>query len=121
LNPSSQTFADIGIVSPFTETFGADVDDLYHELHQAKRLLQRMKLEDRPTTFVAFISHFERYGDAFAELHGLGVIVISLPVSNASCERMQLLSTKTYKDLGENSMSNEKLDCASLAWYWRRR
>jgi len=87
LNPSSQTFADIGIVSQFAEAYGAGVDDLYHELHQAKRLLQRMKVEDRTTTLFAFISHIERYGDAFAELHRLGVIEISLPVSTASCER----------------------------------
>jgi len=61
LNPSSQTFADIGIVSPFAEAYGADVDDLYNELHhQVKRLLQRMKVEDRPTTLLAFISDIER-------------------------------------------------------------
>jgi len=48
MNPSSQTFADIGIVSTFAEAYGSDVNDLYHELHQAKRLLQRMKVEDRP-------------------------------------------------------------------------
>jgi len=46
-----------------------------------------MKVEDRPTTLLAFISHIERYGDAFAELHMLGVIAIPLPVSTASCER----------------------------------
>jgi len=47
-------FCDIGIVSPFAEAYnyGADVDDLYHELHQAKRLLQRMKVEDRLYYFV---------------------------------------------------------------------
>jgi len=56
LNPSSQTFADITIVSPFAEAY---VDDLYHELHQAKRLLQRMKVEDRTTTLFAFISLIE--------------------------------------------------------------
>jgi len=72
VNPSSHKFADIGIVSPFAEAYGAYVNDLYHELHQAKRLLQRMKVEDRLATFLAFISHIERYiGDAFAEWHSL--------------------------------------------------
>jgi len=37
LNPSSQIFADIGIVSPFAEAYGAEVYDLYYERHQAKR------------------------------------------------------------------------------------
>jgi len=91
LNPSSQTFADInGIVCQFAEDYGADVDNLYHKLHhQAKRLLQRrpMKVEDRPTTLLGFISHIERYGDAFGDLHRFGVIAISLPVSTASCKR----------------------------------
>jgi len=50
LNASSQAFADIGNVIPFAKAYGADVDDLYHELHQGKCLLQRMKFEDRPTT-----------------------------------------------------------------------
>jgi len=45
----------------FVDAYDADEDDLYHELHQAKRLLQRMKVEDSPTTFLAFISHIERY------------------------------------------------------------
>jgi len=84
---SGQTFADIGIVNSFAEAYGVDMDDLYHELHQAKRLLQRMKVEDRPTILFAFISYIERYGDSFAELHRLSVIAISLPVSTASCER----------------------------------
>jgi len=69
LNPSSQAFANIGIVSPFAEAYGADVNDLHHELNQAKRLLQFMKVKDRPTTLLTFISHIERYGDACAKLH----------------------------------------------------
>jgi len=73
LNPSIQTFANIVVVSPFAEAYGADVDDLYHELHQAKRLLQRMKVE--PTTSLAFISHIELYRYAFAELHWLSVLL----------------------------------------------
>jgi len=77
----------IGIISRFAEAYGAGVDNLYHELHQAKRLLQCMKVEDRSTTLLASISHIERYGDAFAELHRLSVTAISLPVSTASCVR----------------------------------
>jgi len=39
LNLSSQAFANTDIVIPFAEAFGAAVDDLYHELNQAKRLM----------------------------------------------------------------------------------
>lgn len=113
LSPSSQTFADITSVSAFAQAYGADVEDLSHELHQAKRLLQRMTIEDRPNTLVEFISHIERYGDAFAELHRLGVIAISLPVSTASCER-SFSALRHIKTWVRNSISNDKLDSVSV-------
>lgn len=68
LSLSSEIFRIFSSLSSFAEANGADLDDLSHELHQAKRVLQRMVFEDRQTTLVAFISHIERYGVAFAEL-----------------------------------------------------
>jgi len=113
LIPSSQTFADITSVSPFAQAYGVDMEDLSHELHQAKRLLDRVPSDDRPTTLVEFISHIERYGDAFAELHRLGVIAISLPVSTASCER-SFSALRQIKTWVRNAMSNEKLGDVSI-------
>jgi delta 1-pyrroline-5-carboxylate dehydrogenase len=55
---------------------------LSHELNQTKRCKQ-IKIENRLTTMVRFISHTEQYGDAFAELHRLSVIEISLPVMHS--------------------------------------
>ena len=72
---------------PFAELCQVDLSDLSHELHQAKRLLERMTDGDRPTTLVGFVSHIEQFKAAFAELYRLGVIAICLPVSTASCER----------------------------------
>ena len=71
LNPSIQIFADIGSVSSFAEPYGADVDDLSRELHEANHLSQCMKVKDWPTALVGIIRHIERYGDAFAEFHRL--------------------------------------------------
>ena len=119
LKPPSQTFADIGTVLD----------------HLLKLWCWRRRLDPRiPSSkpFVAtyeswgqancigFISHIERYGDAFAELHRLGVIAISLPVSTASCER-SFLASRHIKTWVRNSMSNEKLDCVSLLAIERER
>jgi hypothetical protein len=68
MSPFSEIFGEFNIVSTFAGACGADLDDLSHELHQTKHLLQKMKIEDRPTTRARFISHTERYGDAIAEL-----------------------------------------------------
>ena len=69
MSPFSDIFGEFNIVSTtFAAAYGADLDDLSHELHQTKHLLQKMKIEDRPTTMARLISHTERYGDAIAEL-----------------------------------------------------
>ena len=70
LSPFSEIFREfyIVVVSTCAVAYDADLDDLSHELHQTKNLLQKMKIEDRSTTMVRFISHTERYGDATAEL-----------------------------------------------------
>jgi hypothetical protein len=71
LSPFSEIFGEFNVVSTFSAAYGADLDDLIHlshELHQTKHLLQKMKIEDRPTAKARFISDTERYGDAIAEL-----------------------------------------------------
>lgn len=50
LTPSSDNFGDFTCVQPFAELCQVDLSDLSHELHQAKRLLERMTDGDRPTT-----------------------------------------------------------------------
>jgi hypothetical protein len=41
LCPTDENFAQIACIKPFAEMYGSDIDDLAHELHQAKRLLER--------------------------------------------------------------------------------
>jgi len=68
------------------------------------------------------MSHMERCEDAFAELHRLGVIAISLPVSvsTASCEH-SFSALRHMKNWVKNSLSNDKLDCVSLLAIERER
>ena len=92
LNPSSNHFADVDCLIPFAEAYMADTDDLMHELHQVKRMLERLfasKIDENvggvPDSLVTFVTYISRYSEAFYELCRLGRI--SLPVSTASCER----------------------------------
>jgi hypothetical protein len=58
MSPFSDIFGEFNIVSTtFAAAYGADLDELSHELHQTKHVLQKMKIEDRPTTMARFISH----------------------------------------------------------------
>ena len=58
MSPFSDIFGEFNIVSTtFAAAYGADLGELSHELHQTKHVLQKMKIEDRPTTMARFISH----------------------------------------------------------------
>lgn len=48
LTPKSETFADLDHVKDFAELYGGDLTDLAHELHQSKRLLDRMPSDNKP-------------------------------------------------------------------------
>ena len=72
-----------------------------------------MSSEDKPNTLVGFISHIERYKEAFPELYRLGVIAISLPVSTASCER-SFSALRHIRTWVRNSIFNEKLDSVAV-------
>ena len=113
VTPTSETFADLDHVKDFAELYGADLTDLAHELHQSKRLLDRMPSDNKPESLVAFIGHIERYREAFPEIYRLGSIAISLPVSTASCER-SFSALRHIKTWVRNALSNEKLDSLAI-------
>ena len=72
-----------------------------HELHQAKRLLERMTDDDRPTTLVDFVWHLEQFKAAFPELYRLGVICY-LSASQHCIMWTQFLCAQTHQSTGEN-------------------
>ena len=79
-----------------------------------------MSSEDKPNTLVGFISHIERYKEAFPELYRLGIIAISLPVSTASCER-SFTALRQIRTWVRNSIFNEKLDSVAVLAIERER
>ena len=60
LNPTSDKFADFTALKPFAIAYGADETDLSHELHQAKRLVERLDSVEKPKSMLALISCLER-------------------------------------------------------------
>ena len=122
LNPTSEHFADVSHIRPFAEAYNADLVDLEHELHQAKRLIERLddKGSEKPNSLVSFISCISAYGEAFHELHRLGKIAIALPVSTASCER-SFSALRHIKTWVRNAMSNSRLSNVALLVIERER
>jgi len=120
LIPTSDSFADFSFLEKFAKMYTANVLDLVHELHQAKRLVERLAQADKPNTLVSFVSFIERYKDAFPEVYRLGVIAVCLPVSTASCER-SFSALRQIKTWVRNSMSSEKLSSLAILAIERER
>ena len=110
LNPTSDDFLVGSKVQPLAETFDCNMDDLMHELHQAKRLVQRKVDQGLQglTSLVDFASFLEPYKDAFHELYRLSKIAVTLPVTSASCER-SFSALKLIKTYLRNSMSDARV------------
>jgi len=107
-------------LQPFAELYSADLTDLSHELHQAKRLVERLDRNDKPNTMLTFLSYLERYKEAFPELCRIGRIAVALPVSTASCER-SFSCLRHLKTWVRNSMANDKLDSVAILAIERER
>ena len=93
-------------LNPFVIVYSKNQDDLKHELPLVKKLL--MKEPQHPTTLIQFLSLLLPYKAAFECLYKLLLIIVTLPVTSASCERI-FLKMKLVKTFLKNSMSNERL------------
>jgi len=127
LGPQSKRFADFSEIQQFAEAYCADTSDLQHELHQAKRMLERLSISAKidasvavPVSLLQFVSYLSRYGEAFHELYRLGRIAVSLPVSTASCER-SFSALRQIKTWVRNSMSDSRLCNVSVLAIERER
>lgn len=111
LNPKSDAFLRDSTLIEFGKLYGANIDDLGHELHQFKRLLER-KVQggviEKPSDTVELIRFIEPYKDVFFELFRLCKIAVALPVSSASCER-SFSTLKLVKNYLRSTMNEERL------------
>ena len=120
LNPTDDSFADFDSLQPFAAAYDADVADLSHEVHQARRLVERIDNDAKPANLLGFISYIGRYKEAFPELYRLGNIAVALPVSTASCER-SFSCLRHIKTWVRNSISNDKLQSVAILAIERER
>lgn len=110
LNPKSKTFLEEGAVFRLGEMYASDSEDLGHELHQTRRLLQRKQQSGMPTLsgIVELAIFLEPHKDVFHELFRLCKIAIALPVSSAACER-SFSALKLIKNHLRTTMNDDRL------------
>lgn len=112
LNPKSTTFLNEEPLFAFAQTFESDLEDLKHEVHQTKRLLDRREKSgrDRPSTLLDFVVFLEPYKEVFHELFRLCKISVVTPVSSASCERsfsaLKLIKTHLRTTMVDDRLSH---------------
>ena len=89
LNPKRTAFLNEELLFDFAQTFESDLEDLKHEVHQTRGLLDRREKSerDRPSTLLYFVVLLEPSKEVFHELFRLCKISVVTPVSSASCER----------------------------------
>lgn len=111
LNPKSPDFLRDTTLFDFGRLYGANIDDLGHELHQFKRLLERKVQRgeiDKLSDTVQLARFIEPYKEVFFELFRLCKISLALPVSSASCER-SFSTLKLVKNYLRSTMCGDRL------------
>lgn len=112
LHPQSSIFLREEDLFAFAEIFDSNVDDLAHELHQIKRVLERKENSGmkRLTTLLEFVKFVEPFKEVFHELFRLGKIAIVIPVSSASCEQsfsaLSLIKNHLRTTMGDDRLNH---------------
>lgn len=118
LNPRSESFLQSDAIRPYAEVFQSNISDLVHEMHQAKRMLERKaKL---PQSLLELFLVIEPYKEAFFELFKLLKISLTIPVTSAAAER-SFSALKVIKTYLRNSMSNVRLSNLGILHIERKR
>ncbi|KAL6481128.1 hypothetical protein MHYP_G00092080 [Metynnis hypsauchen] len=110
LNPQKDAFLKETTLFSFARLYDSNIDDLGHELHQFRRILDRKKQTgmQRPSSTVELIQFIEPYKEVFFELYRLCKIAVAIPVSTASCER-SFSTLKLVKTYLRSTMNDERL------------
>ena len=112
MNPKSTCFLQEEAVFRLGEIYESDSEDLSHELHQTRRLLQRKQQSGMANLsgIVELAVFLEPHKDVFHELFRLCKIAIALPVSSAACERsfsaLKLIQTHLRTTMADDRLSN---------------
>lgn len=111
LNPKSKSFLQEETVFSFANIYECDLEDLKHELHQARRVVERKAQSGIDLSSVLeFTVFLEPYKEVFHQLFRLCRIAIALPVSSAGCERsfsaLKLIKTHLRTTMNDERLSN---------------
>ena len=121
LNPKGESFLEEKTVLCLGCLFDCDVEDLKHELYQAKKVIQRKaQCGTELSSILDFTSFLEPYKEVFHQLFHLCRIAIALPVSSASCER-SFSALKLIKNHLRTTMNDDRLSNIGLLSIERRR
>ena len=89
--------------------YNANIEDLPHELPQAKRLLEHTG-ETQGKSLLDFLVVTEPYKAAFYELHRLTKIAVTIPVTSAASEKsfsaLKLIKPYLRNTMGDNRFSD---------------
>uniref|UniRef100_A0A4W5L160 HAT C-terminal dimerisation domain-containing protein n=1 Tax=Hucho hucho TaxID=62062 RepID=A0A4W5L160_9TELE len=106
----------------FARMYESNIEDLGHELHQFRRILER-KIQSgmqRPSSVVELALFIEPYKEVFFELFKLCKIAVSIPVSTASCEQsfsaLKLVKTYLRSTMSDDRLSNLGVLIRSTWW-----
>lgn len=110
LTPNCSSFLSNANLEAFSVIYKGNVEDMGHEIHQLKRLLQRTEQNtNRQLTGMLELARFlEPYKLAFAELYRLVSIALVLPVTSAACER-SFSALQVIKNYLRSSMCDSRL------------
>jgi len=114
LCPGGQTFLSEEHLKEFAAACSVSENDLKHEIPLANKLLMKEHEQDRPATFVQFLSFICPYKAAFDCLYKLLLIAVTLPVTSVSCERRSFSKMKLIKTFLRKSLTSDRLSNMAL-------
>ncbi len=106
-----RNFLDEETIFSFSRIYECDTDDIKHELHQVRRVLERkFQTGIELSSLLEFTIFLEPFKEVFYQLFRLCCIAVALPVSNASCERsfsaLKLIKTHLRTTMTDDRLSN---------------
>ena len=106
LDPTAESFLSEQYLLAFAKFYSINKEDLEHEIPLVKKLIANKK--ENLTSVLDFLKYLCPYKAAFGCLHKLLLILVTLPVTSATCERT-FSKMKLIKTYLRNSMANDRL------------
>ena len=121
LCPAGDSFLQLSHMKSLAEAYDANLDDLVHEVPQAKRLIERKVKEGvAKPTLTEFLRFINPYKEAFHELFRLCKIAVTIPATSASAER-RFSSLKGIKTYLRSTMTHDRISNLGVLSIERRR